>query len=72
MQILQTKRRRKMSEEKSEVEVIIENDILDAFKRQKVEKIVSETTRMVTLMLMAKITLDIMEKLAKALKGGEL
>jgi hypothetical protein len=72
MQILQTKRRRKMSEEKSEVEVIIEKDILDAFKRQKVEKIVSETTRMATLMIMAKITLDIIDKLAKTLRGGEL
>jgi hypothetical protein len=61
-----------MSENKGEVEVIIEKDILDAFKRQKAEKIISETAQMVALMLIAKISLDLIEKLAKALKGGEM
>jgi hypothetical protein len=61
-----------MSEEKSEVEVTIEKDILDAFKRQRIEKIVSETAQTVALMLIAKISLDLIDKLAKALRGGEL
>jgi hypothetical protein len=61
-----------MSENKGEVEVIIEKDILDAFKRQKAEKIIFETAQTVALMIIAKISLDLIEKLAKALKGGEI
>jgi len=55
---------------KGEVEVTIEKDILDAFKRQRIEKIVSETAQTVALMLIAKISLDLIDKLTKALSGG--
>jgi hypothetical protein len=60
-----------MSEEENEIEVTIEKDILDAFRRKSIGEIVPEIAKMTTIMITVKLAMDVLAKLTEALKRNE-